>query len=398
MPKDSSGSNCAGFTLDTITTTNSAVGYNIKAYNKTTDSNITIKKQDGTAMSTNPNNPTEIISIATTSTNDKKTTAYQACADGTIADGSYNTEIAYVIAENIAQIACVSGTQFKGNVGNMQNIDVSSWNQGDTGIATDTRNGQEYCIGKLKDNKTWMLDNLKLELKPGMTLTSDTTNVPEFEPKTIDFAWGSFTSGTYDDSTNFVKTGYLTRSGDSSSASPNYDAWRQVDPGSTDTTLYGGSRNCDPQGTKINCGYLYNYYTATVGSAAQADYSNGEGRGYIAQQSICPSGWKLPSGQNASGDFGILDNSYKPGGTGSNHSLANPDTQGLWLSAGAWRSAFGGSYVSGLGGQGSGGYYWTSSARSATDVYSTYFDSSNVYSGIRIYDRYGGFAVRCLVG
>ncbi|MDR1300655.1 MAG: IPT/TIG domain-containing protein [Candidatus Nomurabacteria bacterium] len=277
----------------------------------------------------------------------------------------------------------------------------------DTITRIDARDNQEYRIRKLADGNCWMIDDLALRLTQGMTLTSDTTNVPENEPKTVDFAWDSFILGTYDGDSNFVKTGYLTVNGYSSPYSSNLDAWRQVNPNdssmSNSTNCINNTGNADNGGvsyspnSKTGCGYLYNYYTATVGSAAQADYNNGKGAGYIAQQSICPAGWKLPSGQNASGDFGILDKAYPPG-TGSGHDLVNPDTQGLWLSAGAWQGTFNGNYRSSLGNQGLGGIYWSSSVSSAEDsAYGVaFFYSDYVYPGTGSLYRDIGLAVRCL--
>jgi uncharacterized protein (TIGR02145 family) len=328
-----------------------------------------------------------------------------------------------VVAQNIAktisitaqeniQVACVSGTQFKGNVGNMQNINTSSWNVGDTGIATDIRNNQEYCIGKLRDDKVWMLDNLKLEL--GKTDSDPIKDTRILEPTNTNVEGNTYVYFTQDGtatgqamtgmSDNFTISGYNTRSGASSNTPPNYDAWRQNNPSNVAACIdnyYSDNGNGDityNTNSKTGCGYLYNYYTATAGSAAQADYNNGKGAGYIAQQSICPAGWKLPSGQNASGDFGTLDQAYKPGGTGSDHSLAKPDTQGLWLSAGAWQGALSGYYESGFGNQGSVSWYWSSSVMLLNLAYTTYFHGSDVYPGT--YNGSGrsvGFAVRCLL-
>ncbi|MDR1300716.1 MAG: fibrobacter succinogenes major paralogous domain-containing protein [Candidatus Nomurabacteria bacterium] len=405
MPKDDSGNNCAVFTLDTIITTTNLSGYNLKTYTKTNSSDITIRKQDGTVVSTNPSNPTEIINTTTTSTNDKQTTIYQACAGSNMADGSYNTEIAYVIQENIP---CVQGPQFKGDVGNMQSIDVSVWDQGDTGIAIDTRNDQEYCIGKLKDEKVWMLDNLKLEL--GVVNPADTTkDTTILEPantnvdsnKTVDFAWSGFISGT-NDGGNFVKTGYLTKNGTrgtdlGGNYYTNLNAWRQVDPKNPDMS---NSTNCQNNtgtdndngnisyntNSKTGCGYLYNFYTATASTAE-----------HNKTYSICPSGWKLPSGQ-VSGDFSYLDSKYTPG-TGEYHD-SDVISQGLWLSAGAWQGAFSGYYDSDLHSQSLRGDYWSSSiGYSITEdsASETYILSTAVAPGMAYSVRYNGLAVRCLV-
>jgi uncharacterized protein (TIGR02145 family) len=389
VPKNS----CVAFALDTITTTDDVAGYNIKAYGKTTDNNIAIKKQDDTEISTDPNTPTEIISTTTIASNDKKTTTYKACASDNIADGNYNTEIAYIISENI--VPCVYGPQFKGDVGNMQNIDTSTWNVGDTGIAIDTRNNQEYCIGKLKDNKVWMLDNLKLELTEGVILTPATTNVSE--DKTVGFDWDSFTSThvNHTHNNNFVTQGYLTVSG-SIGDGANNNAWRQVDPSmlnwsnNVNCRHNGSNRVYDPN-SKTGCGYLYNFYTATASTAAGVSSGTASG-------SICPSSWKLPSGQTSNGDFGVLDAAYPPG-TGSSHNLDSPDAQMLWPSAGAWRGAMGGRYELEAYGvfQGQVGYYWPSSIYGSTAAYHMYFSGSSVVTGTNIISRYYGLAVRCLV-
>ncbi|MDR1300315.1 MAG: fibrobacter succinogenes major paralogous domain-containing protein [Candidatus Nomurabacteria bacterium] len=367
----------------------------------TAGNNITIT-QNSNNLPTDSNNPLTIIDTANTTTNELKTTQYEVCADNNLANGDYNITIAYVLQDNLPipmQTFTSADCQAR------PVYDAADPDPASTMTMIDTRNDQLYLVRKLKDNKCWMIDDLKLALKPGMALTSDTTNVPASEPKTIDFAWGSFTSGTYDDITNFVKTGYLTRSGTGSSASSNYDAWRQVNPNdssmSNSTNCISNTGDADNGGisyntnSKTGCGYLYNYYTATAGSAAQADYSNGKGSGYIAQQSICPSGWKLPSGQNAGGDFGYLDTKYD--GTGAYQSGTPAQLATLWLSAGAWQGAFSGSYYSGLYGQGSAGDYWSSSVDLSAYAYYTHFHSSYVSPGAGSNTRLDGYAVRCLV-
>ncbi|MDR1300303.1 MAG: hypothetical protein LBK50_01195 [Candidatus Nomurabacteria bacterium] len=387
----------------TIVTTNNATGYTLSAkLNQNPTDNITITLNDE-ILTTNSVNIYADDTGTSPSIYDH-TLAVTVPSD--IAIGTYVYNIIYDITEN--SIACASGSTFKGNVGNMQNLNTTSWSIGDTGIATDTRNNQEYCIGKLADNNTWMLDNLKLELTDGMILTPANTNVDT--SKTIYFTQDGTSAGTSlaGMTGNFTTSGYNTRDGSISSTSPNYDAWRQNDP---NDPVMSGSTNCINNtstdfndgnvsyntNSKTGCGYLYNFYTATAGSAAQVEYSSGKGLGYIAQQSVCPSGWKLPSGQSANGDFGKLDLAYQPGGTGVGHNLASPDTQMLWLPAGAWQGAFSGGYYSGLGGQGSYGFYWSSSVYSVDYAYVTFFVSNYVNSGTGDDDRSYGRAVRCLV-
>jgi uncharacterized protein (TIGR02145 family) len=258
----------------------------------------------------------------------------------------------------------------------------------------DNRNGQEYTVRKLKDNKCWMIDNLKLELgKTDPDPTKDTTvlepeNTDVTETQTVSLA----TSGRADNS-NFTTSGYLTKTGASSGGTnyDNYNAWRQVDPGSNNTTI-SDTQNCAPQGSKINCGYLYNFYTATASTTGNTQPTTH----YVAKDSICPAGWKLPTGRidnAANGDFQNLDVKY--GGLGF-YRNANLEAQGLWLSTGAWRGAFGGVYGSGLSDQGSIGNYWSSS-NNHDSAYYTYFGSGYIDPGSFDAIKYYGLAVRCLV-
>jgi uncharacterized protein (TIGR02145 family) len=262
----------------------------------------------------------------------------------------------------------------------------------DTVTLTDTRNNQEYRIRKLADNKCWMIDNLKFELTDGMKLTPDTTNVKV--ETTVNLATSGLGVGG-----NFTTSGYLTADGDGGNVNgTNYDAWRQVNPSdpnmpnSTNCIDNNGAYNAD---SKTGCGYLYNFYTATAGSAPQTDFDNGKGAGYIAKQSICPAGWKLPNSQNVNDDFGFLDTKY--GGTGG-YQIGTPAVlDKLWLPTGAWQGAIGGYYYSSLRDQGLHGRYLTSMVYSLNNAYVMYFSSSYVYPSALYSSRFYGFAVRCLV-
>jgi uncharacterized protein (TIGR02145 family) len=339
--------------------------------------------------------------------NDRTTVYYATAVDMNTPAGQYKTTITYtalgVEIPPVVELACVSGLKFKGNVGTMSDLNTTRLaNVGDTGIATDIRNNQQYCVGKLADNNIWMLDNLKLEL--GVTNVDPILDTTTLEPANsniatstpIDFAWSSFTSGTAAYSGSFVTDGYLTRDGTSDATRSNLDAWRQVDPS---INAYCNGTNNDSQGygkitdigSLTNCGYLYNFYTATAGTAPQSQTTNGS----LASGSICPANWQLPSGRNSSGDFGILDADY--GGIGSTHSLNKPDTQGLWLPNGAFRGVFSGYWSSGLSNQGSAGRFWSRSVYSVAVAWYMGFSAGSVYPGDGYLNRLNGFSVRCLL-
>ncbi|MDR1300831.1 MAG: fibrobacter succinogenes major paralogous domain-containing protein [Candidatus Nomurabacteria bacterium] len=390
---------CTPFSLDTITTTNNTLGYNLKVYlrTNTAGNNITITQNTNT-IPTDSNNSLTIIDTAGTTANELKTTEYEVCADNNMTNGDYHITIAYILQNNIPTYAkVINGAYFQDKTTNLNETcsampvyDATNPDPNSTIVMIDNRNDQEYLVRKLKDEKCWMIDNLKLELENGMVLMPTTTNVTT--DIIVDFNWSNFTTN-HDD--KFVTSGYLTKTGTYNTVVDSY-AWRQVDPSNTANCLNntGASGNGNisyDSSSKTKCGYLYNSYAAT---ASTVDGTETAG---IADGSICPAGWKLPSGQNADGDFGTLDKAY-PSGTGSSHDLASPDTQALWLSAGAWQGAFGGYYSSGFGGQGSFGIYWSSSVVPGNYTIDMDFNSSRVDPGTIINNsRDYGLAVRCLV-
>ena len=100
--------------------------------------------------------------------------------------------------------------------------------------------------------------------------------------------------------------------------------------------------------------------------------------------SICPSGWRLPTGQATTGDFTLLNNAVNSGLTNTDAGLRSE-----WLAqrSGYWGSGF---YY-----QGGYGYYWSSTQYSATYGRSLVFGSSYVSPSLNDGKRYG-FAVRCV--
>jgi hypothetical protein len=269
-------------------------------------------------------------------------------------------------------------------------------NKPDTITLTDTRNNQDYRIRKMADGKCWMIDNLKLELTDGMKLTPDDTNV------TIDTVVTLATGGL---TGNFTTKNYLTADNSNTTGTDydNYNAWRQVnpsDPNLADTercrTNDGVTYNIE---SKTGCGYLYNYYTATAGTATNVlsnQYS-------IASGSICPAGWRLPTGLLGAGDktndFSTLDIAY--GGTGAYQTgtIINPPEVlvDLWWPAGAWQGVFTGTYTNRVRLQGDGGGYLSASIQSARGAYYVSFSGYNIYPGTTATDRNYGFGVRCVV-
>ncbi|MBQ7311363.1 MAG: InlB B-repeat-containing protein, partial [Alistipes sp.] len=217
----------------------------------------------------------------------------------------------------------------------------------------DSRDGEKYVVKKLADGKCWMVQNLRLINK---TLTPADSNV----------------------SANFTVP----------ASTPAGSSWCTSNSSACDDkplAYYDAS-------TRSSYGALYNWYTATAGTGT---YNTSSG---TVSSSICPKGWRLPTG-GASGEFAALDIAW--GGTGANRSSANT------------YSTFTGTYTTGSNGGfdlagyiagsslnvvGENGYWWSSTAGSRNTAYRLYLGSGNtfVYPQDDSY-KYSGRSVRCIM-
>ena len=298
-------------------------------------------------------------------------------ASGTELD-THNFTIRYFNPSR-TETASVSNTQITNiNMDTFTSIDCGSLSVGDIVSLTDERNGQTYRIKKMQDEKCWMVDNMKYKGE-GITISNIgdgtegiTLNDTDGRYNTVDGTDGAAISGT---GTNWDKAFYNN---------PMVASY-----------CYGDSI----QSSYTKCGYLYNWYAATAGNGT---YSV-DAEGTNVASSICPTGWRLPSGTSsdtsptASGtsivaaDYAVLDASMNSG------SLSYGFTPGYyagWQFGGAWSGVFAGAWVNNLELQGSSGYYWSSTNYST--LYATHlsFTSSDITLGH--YNKYGGSAVRCV--
>ena len=193
-----------------------------------------------------------------------------------------------------------------------------------TKTLTDTRDNNTYTVSKLADGRCWMTQNLRIINKTITPADSDVTSNYTIPASSI----SGFDSGAYEASNAYLDSD----------------------------------------------GGLYKWYTATAGT----------GTYYMPSTtvSICPKGWRLPTGGN-SGEFQTLYNNYP------SSSALRSDPVNLTLSGNVYNSS---RYD-----QGSNGYYWSSTAHSnkgvyaydlfltASTVYPTYYDGKN-----------GGRSVRCI--
>ena len=250
--------------------------------------------------------------------------------------------------------------------------DVASWGDtlqiGDEITTVDKRDGQEYTVARLADNKIWMTKNLNLA--GGTEITSELSNVPDGYtlPTANGFQSGnklpaSSTSGFDDETKAFV---------------------------------YNSTKTSGTDCTSPGCYSYYSWTAATAGSGLSITEDNTD-----APYSICPKGWKLPSTRTTdvadwkTSDFYKLAVAYGMDPSSTYQSTANfynqagPGTTPNFLLTGNYLngSFFNGAYY---------GNYWSSSTSyDSADAQYLFFHSSNVNSA-NSYNRRYGSAVRCI--
>lgn len=220
---------------------------------------------------------------------------------------------------------------------------------GDTGQLIDRRDGETYWIAKLKDSNCWMTQNLDLDLT-NITLNSSNTDISNsWIPNLTSALWTGNTS-TQD--------------------SPKY-----YDPGVKYCNTSGCNLVASTNGGHDAQGNYYSWNAATAGTGNADITANGSN----VPASICPSGWRLPTG-GTNGEFYQLVNGLNS----------------AQITAAPYYFVYGGYIInSSLSSAGGSEYYWSATAYSVNNAYNLYFTSSSVYP-FNDYPRYFGFSVRCV--
>ena len=194
-----------------------------------------------------------------------------------------------------------------------------------TKTLTDTRDNNTYTVSKLADGKCWMTQNLRIINK---TITPDDSDVTS-----------NYTIPT---SSNIMGSSYNT-------------SRAHLDE------MYGG---------------YYIWYTATAGTGTTAMNTPG----LSTTSSICPKGWRLPTGEYG-GEFQALYNNYNS----SSMLLFNPIN--LKLSGNMnGTSRYSQDYY---------GYYWSSTVHSDERALGLRVGLSDVIP-VSTYYKLEGFSVRCI--
>ena len=263
-------------------------------------------------------------------------------------------------ATHLSSVYAAGDSRTIHDINNMQDMTqqiCSNTEEGDTATLVDKRkNAPEtsYTIVKLEDGNCWMQENLALD---GGTK--------------IDYTDSDLESGEYTLPTS-ATTGWTT-SGDP-------DQMKNGDP---NMTRDSSSTTAWVQGN----GNYYSWLTATAKTGASVT-----GNGTPASGSICPKGWKLPTGGSSGGQFQALF-----GASGANLG-SDYQTKFNNVQKAPYKFPAAGFIHTGakLYDSGTGGLYWSRMSYSGTYAYRLFFYSSNFSPGTNDYDRYFGFSVRCV--
>ncbi|MBQ3445180.1 hypothetical protein IJH23_00025 [Candidatus Saccharibacteria bacterium] len=343
---------------------------------------------------------------------------YTAYVSSTQPAGTYTGKVKYVLIHP-------SGSAPSDNL-TMQSVDT--WKDtmlaGETYKVTDTRDNKEYYVSKLDDGNIWMTQNLDLCIGCSGTtaLTSENTDLNSYgsgayaSGYAVDgnsvITWtpsGSTMTGTPATVTNYV-------SGNQPSSvtgwtNDNYKPY-MAEVGTKvlyaqNTTAYDNVSACVTAGyTQAQCehyqvGNFYNWTAAIASNNSQPISSQYT----VADNSICPKGWRLPNGlTNPSGtvvqsDFNaMLTQAGIAGGT----DLAGSTNVG-YASGGFNKmtslpyafSRFGHVNDTTMYYVGGSAYWWSSTASSGTNGYYLYMYGSELYPAYS-YSRLYGFSVRCV--
>ena len=258
---------------------------------------------------------------------------------------------------------------------------------------TDQRDNQTYAIAKLADGKCWMIENLRLDNQ--YTVGNNQTDSTVTNESLSQGYNSSFIGLPDPESANFDNV---------TTANSLYTAKTGVEGKITisDSTAYPGSRfprynnnntsqrAADTTNTDVNTYSYGNYYTWHAVIADTTRYNSGNHN----TTSICPKGWSIPQGNNASAGFAKLD--IDMGGTGAYQSTTEASNR--------WRKyptnlLYSGYFsTSSAIARGSNGYYWPSAAYNTNKSYYLFLGSTSVYPGTSNSVKYDGFTARCVLG
>ena len=277
---------------------------------------------------------------------------------------------------------------------------------------TDQRDNNTYAIAKLADGKCWMIENMRLD-----NTNSDNSTGALAQGYATNATYGNFAGLANPESpwANNITTANSLYSTDGADDTINIG----TSNASYRFPRYNNQNTSDRASAPATGANTYSYGNYYTWAAAIADLNNyTSNNASVANTSICPSGWRLPTGGqttvNTTADFYTLGksimkdsggNSIEPdqnasGGYGYyGNSVINTAGKTATAAIRSYPNNFlysGLVYSGSVSGRGSGGYYWSSTAYNVSYAYGLYLYSTNVYPGTYYFSKYIGRTIRCL--
>ena len=273
---------------------------------------------------------------------------------------------------------------------------LQNWNgcsglaQGAVTALTDIRDNDTYAVAKLADNKCWMIENLRLDNTP--ELTANNTHNPSL-PLTNSWWYSSSNDNDTKPTSNHLSatTDPATTAWCTTISSACYD---QSMLATNNTTLFTSNTasSYSASSNVYSYGNYYNWYSATAGHGR---YSSSTG--FNAPGDICPAGWHLPTGKDATSDFGVLDialggtGAFQYGDAGTAMSLIYRSYPNNFVYSGYV-------YGSSVSVRISSGSYWSASGHRNIEPYYLNFYRTTVEPNSSDYYKHNGRMVRCIAG
>ena len=281
----------------------------------------------------------------TNSANDTYTLSFGAKVDMATASGAYSDTLTIAVVAEPPYIPAFDGIT---TMQEMTSTICANAEENETTRLTDTRDGKQYWVAKLKDGNCWMTQNLELSLTDRTLTPADSDIATNWTPSTDNQAleYGDFVWTTPSDYTSCGSS-----VGDLSDCPEHFvqitsDMIPMSEPRTDGVVISGNTYDAH-----YKIGYYYSWYTA-VANTESTSSTNASG-------SICPKGWRLP----ARSSFRAIMDVY-----GASYLLNTPSTGRVATNTPLYFVTGGEVYGSGISGAGEQATYWTGQRYSASST------------------------------
>jgi len=249
----------------------------------------------------------------------------------------------------------------------------------------DKRDNHPYYIKKLADGNCWMDQNLDLDLGTPSTTANSTNTTMTLTNELTDLNTKTSWTPPYNTQLS-TGTAWAQNSSDGAkSFTFNDNGTVSVKTGGTDGRYWNGASSFATTGDARNhFGNYYNWPAATAGSGTASITTDGQNVG----DSICPKGWQLPQNSGTKSFNNLIRTVYGISATNTDASVIAEPLHFIRSGDYYWNGGT-------LDSQGTGGLFWSATAKSDTYAYNLAF-----YSGDLVPQDGGskgfGFTVRCV--